>query len=399
MLLCIPLKTTRRYDIGLPLANWVDSTHPHYKSSDCRDDLLRLSSLRNCLSGSISTPHGHPAALSDRAAEDLAEYHACLLAAERRGFPTLDDDLVGATQLKSSWNCAFGEEKPVTRSNLRYERSCALFDVAALHSFRASSEDHRNSKEGRSRALKRYGKAAATLAHLRTELMLGESADRNPSADLTEPCLLMFECSMKAQGQLGFYEAAAARPEPMHALLAKLATGAADLYGEALKHSQDLVLRARVPVASSGWGAHLKTMSMLFRARAERHEAEACWLRQEYGLEITRLRNASFMCDEAAKFQKEAEATNPGSAGGVVWILEGGMGLASHEIDWLRRMVRQRRELAERDNDTVYSDKVPDISDLPSIPGQSMMTTLPPLDEELEPSMLQRPIFVGLAKV
>ena len=75
------------------------------------------------------------------------------------------------------------------------------------------------------------------------------------------------------------------------------------------------------------------------------------------------------------------------------------MGLASHEIDWLRRMVRQRRELAERDNDTVYSDKVPDINDLPSIPGQSMMTTLPPLDEELEPSMLQRPIFVGLAKV
>mmetsp|Transcript_16438 Transcript_16438/g.33674 ORF Transcript_16438/g.33674 Transcript_16438/m.33674 type:complete len:403 (-) Transcript_16438:206-1414(-) len=401
MLLSVPLKTTRRYDIGPPLASWVDATHPHYTSDQCRDDLLRLSSLRNCLADSICTNRGHAAALSGRALEDLWEYHACLLEAEDRGFPTTDDELVGSKDLRVSWESALGEERAVSRSNLRYERCCALFNVAALHSYRAAQEDHRGSKEGRSRAMRLHGKAAATLEHLRTELMAGPSADANPSADLTEPCLLMLESAERAQGQLCAYEAAAARPEPHHALLAKIAMGAADLYGEALAQSQDLLLRARAPGASAGWGARLKAAAMLFRARAERHDAEARRAAGEYGAEVARLRQAEFMAEEAAKFQAEAEVTSPGSpvsATSAVYLHEGGMGLAKHEIDWLRRTVRQRREIAERDNATVYHEKVPNAKELGAIRGQSIMAKLPPLDEELWPASLKRPIFSQLQK-
>mmetsp|Transcript_15438 Transcript_15438/g.36871 ORF Transcript_15438/g.36871 Transcript_15438/m.36871 type:complete len:151 (+) Transcript_15438:59-511(+) len=117
MIIIIPLKTAKQYDIRAPLATWVDSSNPYITSSD---DLVRLSSLRNCLTaGSICTAYAHSAAIGARGMEDCMEYHACLLEAEKRGFPTVDDAMVGAKELKISWNCAFGEEEPIVRSNIR----------------------------------------------------------------------------------------------------------------------------------------------------------------------------------------------------------------------------------------------------------------------------------------
>ena len=132
MLIIIPLKTSKQYDIQAPLAKWVDSSNPYITSEQVRDDLVRLSSLRNCLTaGSICTSYAHSAAIAARGMEDCMEYHACLLEAERRGFPTLDDAMIGAKELKLTWNCAFGEEGPIVRSNVRYERACVMFNVAS----------------------------------------------------------------------------------------------------------------------------------------------------------------------------------------------------------------------------------------------------------------------------
>ena len=162
------------------------------------------------------------------------EYYACLLEAENRGFPTVDDAMVGAKDLKLSWSCAFSEEEPVVRSNIRYERACILYNVAALQSYLATSEDLAT-KDGRSKAIKLFGAAADHIRHLRTELMDGPSKDTDPSADLSAPCLSMCEYINLAQGQLCAYEAATNRPTQLHGLLAKIAVAAADLYNDALE--------------------------------------------------------------------------------------------------------------------------------------------------------------------
>ena len=400
MLIIIPLKTSKQYDIRAPLATWVDSSNPYITSvrDDLRDDLVRLSSLRNCLTaGSICTAYAHSAAIGARGMEDCMEYHACLLEAEKRGFPTVDDAMAGAKELKISWNCAFGEEEPIVRRNIRYERTSVLFNVASLQSYMGALEDI-SSKEGRSNAIKMFGQAASTFDHLRTDLMDGEGKDENPSADLSSPALLMCEHINLAQGQYCAYEAAINRPTQLHALLAKIAAAAADLYGSALTYSQDPILKARLPDTSKSYGAHLKTMSIYFQAKAEYHQSQVCKADHSYAQEIARLRFAQSCCDDALKYQSETSVL--ASSKGAIRTTGQGVALA-RDIDHLRKAVSGRRAAVEKENREIYMEIIPDHNDLEEIFPANMMAKekLPPLDERLDPHSLTRPIFITMDRI
>jgi len=398
MLLILPLKTSKRYDISTPLATWVDSSNPYITSDQVKDDLVRLSSLRNCLTaGSITTSYCHSAAIAGRALEDCMEYYACLLEAENRGFPTADDAMVGAKDLKISWTCAFSEEEPVVRKNIRYERACVLYNVAALQSYLAATEDL-STKDGRSNAMKLFGAAATTFRHLRTDLMDGPSKDTDPSADLSAPCLSMCEYINLAQGQMCAYEAATNRPTQLHGLLAKIAAAAADLYNTALEYSQDPIIKGRLTNTSKAFGSHLKTVSILFRARAEWHQSRVCHADHAYPMELARLRFADTCCDEALKYQ--AETVTLSSSTGAIRTTGGGVALA-REIQHLKNIVSARKVEAEKENKEIYLETIPDVKDLEKVVPASMMAPekLPPLVEGLDPNSLQRPIFGSIPKI
>uniref|UniRef100_A0A7S0B0Q7 BRO1 domain-containing protein n=1 Tax=Minutocellus polymorphus TaxID=265543 RepID=A0A7S0B0Q7_9STRA len=398
MLIIIPLKTSKQYDIRAPLATWVDSSNPYITSEHVRDDLVRLSSLRNCLTaGSICTAYAHSAAIGARGMEYCMEYHACLLEAEKRGFPTVDDAMVGAKELKISWNCAFGEEEPIVRSNVRYERACVLFDVASLQSFMGATEDI-STKEGRSKATKMFGMAATTFGHLRRELMDGECRGENPSADLSSPALRMCEHINLAQGQYCAYEAATNRPTQLHGLLGKIAAATADLYGSALEYSQDPILKARLPDTSKSYGAHLKTMSIYFRAKAEYHQSQVCKAGHSYAEEIARLRFVQSCCDDALKYQSETSVL--ASSTGAIRTTGQGVALA-RDIDHLRRVVSGRKDAVEKENREIYMEIIIDHKDLEEIVPANMMAEekLPPLDERLDPHSLTRPIFNTIPRI
>merc|ERR1712038_548574 len=137
MLIVLPLKTSKRYDISKPLTLWIQNFHPYLEPYMIRDDLIRLASIRNCLTEALGTPyHGHEAALSDHAMPDLHEYHACLLACEARNFPKSEQDAnkTGASNvnLQLSWKSAFvhvdEELDPIVRANMTYERCCVLWN-------------------------------------------------------------------------------------------------------------------------------------------------------------------------------------------------------------------------------------------------------------------------------
>jgi len=325
------------------------------------------------------------------------EYHACLLEAEKRGFPTVDDAMVGAKELKISWNCAFGEEEPIVRSNVRYERACVLFDVASLQSFMGATEDI-STKEGRSKATKMFGMAATTFGHLRRELMDGECRDENPSADLSSPALRMCEHINLAQGQYCAYEAATNRPTQLHGLLGKIAAATADLYGSALEYSQDPILKARLPDTSKSYGAHLKTMSIYFRAKAEHHQSQVCKAGHSYAEEIARLRFVQSCCDDALKYQSETSVL--ASSTGAIRTTGQGVALA-RDIDHLRRVVSGRKDAVEKENREIYMEIIIDHKDLEEIVPANMMAEekLPPLDRRLDPHSLARPIFNTIPRI
>lgn len=401
MLIVLPLKTSRRYDISRPLTIWIEKFHPYLQPSMIRDDLMRLASIRNCLTEAIGTPyHGHEAAIQDRAIPDLYEYHACLLACESRNFPTSEKeaDQTGATSvhLQLSWKSAFvhidEEADPIIRANLTYERCCVLWNIAALESYCAAIHEDWKTKEGRAAALKRYGIAAAILKHIRIDLLSLANVDEDvTSADLTPQCLYMCERLMLAQGQMACYEAAKIRSltadPPMHPLLAKLSVAVADFYNQVLKASQDNQMRGHLPNTSRSYGAHAKAMSMLFQARSQYLESLADRSKRAFGREIVRLGQVHSMCAEGLSFVSgfQANVTTEGNVGNI-----------KQSLELLQRTATERKCIAERDNTHIFHDDLGKVKELPPIEGQDMMWKPIPLPDTLKPESLKRPFFANL---
>lgn len=121
LMLVIPLKVTKRYDMSPPLSAWIDDNkNLKATSHHCKEDLLRLSSIRNCISSSICQYYAHKKAISDNAMKDSIEYHAILLECENLGFPVKEN--LGVSKMKISWDCAFQRGgQPMIRSNIRHE--------------------------------------------------------------------------------------------------------------------------------------------------------------------------------------------------------------------------------------------------------------------------------------
>lgn len=170
------------------LANWLDSDHhisfddlknplqfilpkPEFCSVACRDDLLRLQSLRNSVSEIITRPDSHAAALNNSGVwEDLHEYHAVLLEFEKRGFPTVDDAMTG---IQFTWKAAWSEKEKETHANFPWERSAILFNIAALYSYKAATECKPTNRDECKQAVSYY-QTAGTIVSILKQLVAPE---------------------------------------------------------------------------------------------------------------------------------------------------------------------------------------------------------------------------------
>ena len=163
-MLIIPLKCSPRYDLREPLARWLDgnsstdvvanplaliSLRPDFKSHDCRQELIRLASLRNCLSDSIMKPTSHKVAVEEMALQDCHEYHAALYEFIRRGFPTNERERILSIAL--TWKASVGPQTE-THGSLEWDRACTIWNIAALESYLASIQA--SDKQGRKQAVK-----------------------------------------------------------------------------------------------------------------------------------------------------------------------------------------------------------------------------------------------------
>lgn len=360
-LLVIPLKVTKRYDLQAPLAAWLDPQ----RLQNCRHDLTRLASIRHCLSSSIGTHAHHKGALDDHALRDCLEYQAALEGAERCGLG------VDIPALELEWECALERDgSPMIRSNLRHERVCVLFNVAALQSYVAAKQQDLHTEAGLLQSVKTFNSCAGIFRHLRTTLRDNDDDDRYSSVDLAPSSLATCEHVCLAQAQSAVYDVAQTR-DSRPGVLASLAMGAAELFGEALLHLQPV--RSRVTPASV-WTTRLKCQSATYRALAEFHSSQTRRSQREHGAEIARLRATDQLCGDGIRL------AGKGSAETTTLVA-------------LQKLVKQRLAEAERDNRELYRDIVP--RTLEPIVGRRMAkpTFVP---EDYSSASLSRPIFTKL---
>jgi len=214
-------------------------------------------------------------------------YHASLAEAESRGFPVSDaDGLGGADRLAVAWTSAFGPTRTVQRANLRFERACVLFNLAALESYLGSEAD-RTTREGSDKAIKCYQNAAGMFAHLRkmeidppapmppaASAAATEDGGRGSCADLSPGCLAALEYAMLAQAQACMFEKTSehqategahdtAQQAVWWGCLAKIAMGVVRLYERAIAAAEK-----GAPHVDRRWGYAMKANLVSYRAIA-----------------------------------------------------------------------------------------------------------------------------------
>ncbi|CAB9526189.1 Rhophilin, Rho GTPase binding protein (Partial), partial [Seminavis robusta] len=354
-----PLKSPVYYDLQTSLGNWLDSDQevsfqssgngddppmvlpkPPFTSQQCRTELLRLHSLRKCLSNSILKPHSHKAALEENALEDSMEYHAALLEFEQRGFPTLDDE---NNELELVWKAAFSPQKE-GHHTLVWDRACCLWNIAALYSQKilTLAENYAEERDAQKQIIQ-YSQTAASLLNILGQLVSSDENMDLATVEMSKPMITFWEKWFLAQAQSTIPKIA---DQSKHSILAALHASTHQLFNEALACAQDPRLQSEVPRFAKEWGAYCKAQSMLSSAKAEYHMALAHRTTQQWGHELARLKTCWQKLQEAHKFLEAASEEQS-----LIGI--------RRQVDTYLPFVENRYQQAHTDNTTVYQDEVP----------------------------------------
>jgi len=412
MLLLIPLKTTAQIDLKTSLSKWVDTSHPHYNSSQLTSEIKRLHALRADVTRSICTDSSYSYTYNNHALKDLMEYHACLLECTNRGFPTCGRDAkVNGTldaNLQFSWRNAFDQHEEntlsdATKSHFNYEIACVLWNIASMMMYRAASVHTWNSKEDLALVKSDYVNSALIFEHIKSILKKANTKPNAITNDLTTPSLDMCQYLCLAQGQVTLYEALKMKLNTdqsvaTYTLISQIAAGAADLYDKALISSQESIIK--VNPSSKAYGAHFKSLSMLFKARAEYLQSMVDRKKGNYGNEIFRLIRCENMIDEGYDFTKSNGKQS-------IHMMAGPASLGKNALEvfkTLKRTTKQRLSSVKKENQKIYHEKIPD--DCDKIAGKNMMSKnirddegeLVALPKEFLPESLSRPMFASIPK-
>ncbi|KAF7316870.1 pH-response regulator protein palA/RIM20 [Mycena chlorophos] len=360
-LLTVPTKKSYALDIKDPVRNYL-LQHATAHPDAFRDDIARWHALRsNALASQVHV---------DRANAALA-YHAQLLSIVSKLPVDIGLDFAYAHVFSPS-------SIPVSLRNIAFERAAVVFNIAALYSQLAASEDRSNS-DGIKRAIPYYQvssrlntltilranftqQAAGTFSYLRTSVLpkldLPEEDDEKP-LDLTEAFVHGLEWLMLAQAQECWWQNA--KLGYIFNLFSRH-TRAATLYKSAIQTIRD----ASPPITHlfpNGWLAHIDAKRYHFEAVAQYRQSLAELEGSHYGAEIARLdvaRTASKQAYDIARRGKVAPA-----------VLQ--------DVQSLLDSLQKDFARAERDNYLIYHDDVPAASTLaPIVPSEIAKATIVP---------------------
>ncbi|CAH1241324.1 PDCD6IP [Branchiostoma lanceolatum] len=357
--LAVPLKKSSEVDLVKPLEKFIKNTYsgPGGTQDDFVPQLKELDKLRD--SAACKTLDRHDSSL-----ELIQKYYDQLCAIEAKLPITENQEDEPPTpyqiRVNFTWYDAFDQgmlflgKMKKTMSSGDYERMCVLFNIGALMSQIAAAQNL-SMDDGLKNSAKYLQQAAGVFTHIK-ESMAGPF-QQVVTPDLSLEMLSTLSVVMLAQAQEAIL-LKSIQDKMKEAIIAKLSMQASDLYSDAMKQAQNPHFGDLLP---KEWIPTLAGKQAMYHAQAEYHMSLLAKKNKNIGEEIARLKHAL----ELAK-------TGSSRAGSTMDMK-----------DFIGKLQRAH-DAADKDNNFIYHDRVPELSTLPAI-GRAAVAKALPLSKPMNP--------------
>uniref|UniRef100_A0A3B3TXJ1 Programmed cell death 6-interacting protein n=1 Tax=Poecilia latipinna TaxID=48699 RepID=A0A3B3TXJ1_9TELE len=343
----VPLKKSSEVDLVKPLSKFVTASYP---AGDEQSEYLRAVEELNKLRKSAL---GRPLDKHESSLEILLRYYDQLCSIEPK-FPFSENQLCLTFTWKDAFDkgSLFGGSVKLSLASLGYEKTCVLFNCAALAS-QIATEQNIDNDECLKAAAKYYQLASGAFSHIKDTVL--SALSREPTMDICPETVGTLSTIMLAQAQEVFFLKATS-DRMKDAVIAKLANQAADFYGEAFKQCQykDNLPKEVLPV--------LAAKHCIMQAHAELHQSILAKQKKRFGEEIARLQHAAELVKTVASRYDEYVSVKD-----------------------LSDKINRALTAAKKDNDFIYHDRVPEVKDLEHIGKAALVKATaitPPLSQK-----------------
>ncbi|EDV20985.1 uncharacterized protein TRIADDRAFT_38299 [Trichoplax adhaerens] len=235
----------------------------------------------------------------------------------------------------------FGTRKHSAKS-LPFEKSCVLFNAAALSSQIAVTQNL-DTDDGLKLTAKYFQTAAGIFEYLRE--YIPSNIPQGTTPDLSIECLTALSALMLAQSQETFY-LKASQDKMKDGIVAKIAMQTGNNYADAFKNMQTPGVRA---LWEKDWLPMVSGKQAMYHAVAEYHQALVAKASGAIGEELARLKHASSLMQQAESYSSTlTDAKN------------------------LRNKITKAYQAAQKDNDFIYHELVPDKDRIPAVQGAAI---------------------------
>ncbi|XP_040820436.1 programmed cell death 6-interacting protein isoform X1 [Ochotona curzoniae] len=341
----VQLKKTSEVDLAKPLVKFIQQTYPsggEEQAQYCRA-AEELSKLRRAALGRPLDKH-------EGALETLLRYYDQICSIEPK-FPFSENQICLTFTWKDAFDkgSLFGGSVKLALASLGYEKSCVLFNCAALAS-QIAAEQNLDNDEGLKIAAKHYQFASGAFLHIKETVL--SALNREPTVDLSPDTVGTLSVIMLAQAQEVFF-LKATRDKMKDAIIAKLANQAADYFGDAFKQCQYKDTLPKYFYFQEVFPV-LAAKHCIMQANAEYHQSILAKQQKKFGEEIARLQHAAELIKTVASRYDEYVSVKDFS-------------------DKINRALTA----AKKDNDFIYHDRVPDLKDLDPIGKATLVKPTP----------------------
>uniref|UniRef100_A0A8C3AFB4 Programmed cell death 6-interacting protein n=1 Tax=Cyclopterus lumpus TaxID=8103 RepID=A0A8C3AFB4_CYCLU len=324
----VPLKKSTEVDLVKPLSKFITASYP---AGEEQGEYIRAVEELNKLRKNAL---GRPLDKHESSLEILLRYYDQLCAVEPK-FPFSENQLCLTFTWKDAFDkgSLFGGSVKLALASLGYEKTCVLFNAAALAS-QIASEQNLDNDEGLKAAAKFYQLASGAFGHIKDTVL--SALNREPTMDISPETVGTLKLIMLAQAQEVFFLKATS-DKMKDAVIAKLANQAADFYGEACKQCQykDNLPKEVLSV--------LAAKHTIMQANAELHQSVTSKQKKHFGEEIARLQVHKLVKTVASGYDEYVSVKD------------------------LSEKINRALVAAKKDNDFIYHDRVPEVKDLEHI--------------------------------
>ncbi|KAI8643367.1 BRO1-like domain-containing protein [Parasitella parasitica] len=247
-----------------------------------------------------------------------------------------------------NWYDAFSN-RAISQYSLAFEKASIIFNEAATLSAIASSQN-RAEADGRKKAFHYFQASAGMFQYINDNFL------HAPSEDLSRETVNMLSELMLAQAQECFLESSI-REKSKDGLIAKLASHAAWVYGNLIDSLGDAVNRS-VGIDKS-WTVLCQVKQKYYCALAQEHKAATCLAEAKYGECAGRYAAAESAAKEAAKLANNLHSALVSSNHANGTISSEGSNAIQELCKNMSANCAEKSSTANRDNDLIYHDSVP----------------------------------------